>query len=218
MARRLSLAALLCTVLLLVGCTTSSVTPTAVPTSTPAGSTIVIGGATSTATPLATSTSVPASPTQATATPEACPICKIDMARYQGPLARREAEGLLLALNEAYRAEATYSQVVTDLGHVQPFAPLRLSKAAHVEFLLGLFRTYQVPIPNNPWTGKTTRFTTLREAVTAALKGEPELAEVYARAIETTGREDIIAVYEYLHRASLEAAGVFERRLGKLLE
>lgn len=164
-----------------------------------------VSTATSASTPALASTSKEDASWTAEGSPEtACPICEVDMSQYNGPLDQQEVQGLLMALNDEYRAWATYGQVIEDFGQVRPFVNIQEAEARHIEALLSLFRSYDVPIPENPWIGNVPRFGSVKEACAAGVDAEIENRELYDELFESTDREDILRVYRSLQRASDE--------------
>ena len=75
-----------------------------------------------------------------------------------------EIRALEEALDDEYRAWATYDQVMRDFGEVRPFSNIREAEARHIEALRVLFSRYGLDIPENPWPGKVTRYADLQEA------------------------------------------------------
>lgn len=142
------------------------------------------------------------SPVQA-ATPE-CPICNVDLSRYEGPLNEKEVVGLLTALNDEYYAWAAYGRVIEDFGAVTPFVNIQLAEAQHIAALERLFREYRVPIPANPWAGKVPGYPSLREACAEGARWETANHDLYEKLSATTTRKDILRVYRGLGRASGE--------------
>ena len=155
-------------------------------------------------------------PMGASSTVTACPICGMDIGQYSGPLGQQEVEGLLQALNDEYYAWAVYDQVIEDFGQVRPFVNIQGAEANHIDALLSLFRTYQVPIPENPWPGDVGSFDSVQEACAAGVQAEIENAALYDELFKTTGREDILKVYQSLQRASQEQhLPAFQRCAGR---
>jgi len=135
---------------------------------------------------------------------EACPICGMDLSRYNGPLTAEEVEGLLLALNDEYHAWAVYDQVLQDHGDVKPFSNIIGSEATHIDQLIALFDTYGVPVPQNPWIGNVPSFASTSDACHVGVEAEILNVELYGRIDTSTEREDILTVYDALQRASNE--------------
>jgi hypothetical protein len=115
-----------------------------------------------------------------------------------------EVRALHEALDDEYRAWATYDQVIADFGEVRPFSNIREAEARHIEALRVLFWRYGVAVPANPWLGKVTRYASLREACEAGVAAEIENAALYERLLASTRRADILTVFRNLREASQE--------------
>lgn len=117
-------------------------------------------------------------------------------------LTKDEIHALQEALDDEYRAWATYDQVIADFGAVRPFTNIRDAEARHINALLVLFERYQLPVPVNPWRGRVTRFDSLEEACAAGVADEIANAEMYDRLLAITDRPDIATVLNHLREAS----------------
>lgn len=115
-----------------------------------------------------------------------------------------EQRALHEALEDEYRAWATYDQVIQDFGAVRPFINILEAEARHIEALLTLFRRYELDVPENPWLGNVPRFANAREACEAGIEAELANASLYDRLMRSTTRRDILTVFENLQRASQE--------------
>lgn len=133
-----------------------------------------------------------------------CKICDFDFTQYKGDLKKEEVDGLLLALNDEYFAWATYDQINKDFNNPRPFINIQQAETRHSERLKQLFTTYNLPIPENPWIGKTTKFPTVIEACKAGVNAEIINKQLYDKLFKSTAREDILIVYKNLQRASQE--------------
>lgn len=131
-----------------------------------------------------------------------CKVCDFDFATYKGDLKKEEVEGLLLALNDEYLATATYEQVNKDFGDPRPFVNIVRAETRHAEMLKDLFTKYGMKIPDNPWPGKASTFSSVAEACKASVQGEIANRELYTRLFKTTERKDILDIYRYLQQAS----------------
>jgi hypothetical protein len=120
------------------------------------------------------------------------------------PIALDDAEvrALQETLDDEYKAHETYAQVLCDFGEVRPFINIVEAEARHYSALLSLLEKYRIAPPENRWAGKTPRFSSVREACAAAVQGEIENVKLYDRALKSTQRSDILAVYEALRSAS----------------
>jgi len=117
-------------------------------------------------------------------------------------LTPKEIHALSEALDDEYGAWATYDQVIADFGAVRPFSNIRDAEARHIEALHTLYRFYGLPIPPNPWSGKTPRYASLQEACVAGVAAEIANCELYGRLLTATDRPDILIVFRNLQEAS----------------
>ncbi len=115
-----------------------------------------------------------------------------------------EIRALNEALDDEYRAWATYDQVIADFGEVPPFSNIRKAEARHIEALCALFARYGLPMPENPWLGKITRYASPQAACEAGVAAEIENAALYERLLASTQRADVLAVFGNLKEASLK--------------
>lgn len=115
-----------------------------------------------------------------------------------------EIQGIYDALDDEYRAFATYDRVIQDFGPARPFINIRDAEARHIQALLSLFARYGLQVPPNPWIGKTPHYPSLEEACKAGVEAEIDNASLYDRILASTTRPDIIQVYRALQEASQE--------------
>lgn len=113
-----------------------------------------------------------------------------------------EIRALHEALDDEYRAWATYDQVITDFGEVPPFSNIREAEARHIEALRALFGRYGLPVPENHWPGRVERYANLQAACEAGVAAEIGNGEMYQRLLGATQRPDILAVLRSLQEAS----------------
>lgn len=115
-----------------------------------------------------------------------------------------EVQALHEALDDEYRAWATYDQVIADFGASRPFVKIRDAEARHAQALLALFTIYGLPKPANTWRGRVTRYSSLREACEAAVAAEIANRDMYERLLGATQRPEILAVLRNLQQASVQ--------------
>lgn len=115
-----------------------------------------------------------------------------------------ERHALLEALDDEYRAWATYDQVIRDFGPERPFIRIVEAEARHIDALRSLLQRYGLAVPENPWPGRVARFRSSREACEAGVAAEIENVALYERLVQSTRRADILATFENLRRASQE--------------
>ncbi len=117
-------------------------------------------------------------------------------------LTEAEIHALNEALDDEYRAWATYDQVIADFGDVRPFSNIREAEARHIDALRGLFDSYGLSIPANAWPGRVERYPDLRAACAAGVAAETANGEMYERLLGATQRADIVRVLRSLQDAS----------------
>lgn len=113
-----------------------------------------------------------------------------------------EINALKAALDDEYKAIATYDQVIADFGDVRPFNNIREAEARHIDALYGLFARYSVAVLENPWPGKVERYVSLKSACEAGVTAETANTEIYERLMQATQRPDILTVFRNLRDAS----------------
>jgi hypothetical protein len=117
-------------------------------------------------------------------------------------LSSAETDALRAALDDEYRAWATYDQVIRDFGDEPPFSNIREAEARHIEALCVLYARYGLVVPDNPWPGKVARYASLHEACAAGVAAEIENGALYERLLASTPRPDILTVFRNLQEAS----------------
>jgi hypothetical protein len=117
-------------------------------------------------------------------------------------LSDAEVASLCEALDDEFKAIATYDQVIADFGAVRPFVNIVEAERRHANSLLAIFHRYDIAVPDDRWADDVPRFSSLHEACLAGVDGEIENAAMYDRLIAATSHPDIIEVFENLQRAS----------------
>jgi hypothetical protein len=131
-------------------------------------------------------------------------------------LSKAEIAALREALDDEYRALATYDRVIGDFGPVRPFVNIREAEARHIAALSVLFARYGLALPRNPWPGKVGSYSSLRAACQAGVQAEIENAGLYARLLAAARHADIRAVFRRLQQASqLRHLPAFRRCLAR---
>ncbi len=119
-------------------------------------------------------------------------------------LTETEVRALNEALDDEYRALATYDQVIADFGEVPPFSNIIQAEGRHIEALCVLFSRYGLAVPENSWPGKVERYANLQAACEAGVAAEIANGAMYARLLKATRRPDILTVFRNLQDASQE--------------
>ncbi len=113
-------------------------------------------------------------------------------------------QALLDALNDEYKALATYQQVIEQFGDIRPFTNIMKAEQTHVEELLPLFEKYGVAVPKNEWIGKIPAFDSIEDALKAGMQAEIENAQMYDEFFTFVQEQDILQVFTQLRDASQE--------------
>jgi hypothetical protein len=121
---------------------------------------------------------------------------------YTGELDESEAEALLMALEDEYKAWSVYDQVVTDLGAARPFINVQRAEENHIAALVTLFDRYGLDVPVNAWADNVPHFDTLAEACEAGVQAEIENAALYDELLSMVDNPELIRVFQSLQRAS----------------
>ena len=124
-------------------------------------------------------------------------------------------EALKAALDDEYRARATYRAVIAAHGAVRPFTNIVESEERHIQALLRLCERYGVKVPADPWPSRVSAPASLEAACEAAVAAERENGALYARLLDAAaGRTDVEGTFERLRAASRENhLPAFERAL-----
>lgn len=119
-------------------------------------------------------------------------------------LSKKEIAAVHEALDDEYKAWATYDQVIDDFGPIRPFINIRDAESRHIDALLQVFNNYDLTAPSNNWVGRVPRYEDVQAACAGGVAAEIENAELYERIIESTSQPDILVVYRNLREASQE--------------
>ncbi|MEJ2141666.1 MAG: DUF2202 domain-containing protein [Gammaproteobacteria bacterium] len=115
------------------------------------------------------------------------------------------SNALIEAINDEYKARATYRHIINKFGEVRPFVNIVEAENRHVTALIPLFEKYGIAVPDDNWDTRIQVPSTILEACQAGVEAEIENAEMYDRLLEATaGYPDIQSVLTQLQRASSE--------------
>jgi len=64
-------------------------------------------------------------------------------------------DALKEALDDEYKARATYQAVIEKFGSVRPFSNIVEAEGRHAEALIRLFRKYGLSVPKDCWAGRS---------------------------------------------------------------
>ncbi len=111
-------------------------------------------------------------------------------------------KALKMALDDEYKALATYSQVLEDFGETRPFSNIMQSEQRHIEALLPFFQKYNLEIPPNKYLGKMDSYQSIEEACLAGIDAEIENVSLYDTIYAITDDKSLIKVFNRLQSAS----------------
>ncbi|MCA9320683.1 MAG: DUF2202 domain-containing protein [Planctomycetes bacterium] len=119
------------------------------------------------------------------------------------------------ALDDEYRALATYRAVIAKFGEIRPFSNIVEAEERHAQRLIGLFETQgQVP-PADAWKDKVEAPASLEEALKTAVSAEVFNIEMYDRLLKRTQEETVVAALQQLQSASRRHLQAFRRHLNR---
>ncbi|HEY8212595.1 MAG TPA: DUF2202 domain-containing protein [Methylocystis sp.] len=111
-------------------------------------------------------------------------------------------EALREALDDEYKARATYQSVIDKFGPVRPFVNIIEAEERHASALLRLFERFGVEPPNDRWSGQVPAPSSLTEACKAGVAAEIENAAMYERLLAQVGDARVREVFTRLQEAS----------------
>jgi hypothetical protein len=124
---------------------------------------------------------------------------------------RATLENLLL---DEYRTEASYSQVLRDLGEVRPFSNIVHAERVHAQMLEGLLRERGFALPARPETAPV-HASSRAAACKAAVQAEERNAALYDDALKAELPDAVRGVLEHNRDASrLHHLAAFQRCSG----
>jgi hypothetical protein len=110
---------------------------------------------------------------------------------------------LIEAIEDEYKARATYRSILNKFGAIRPFVNIIESEERHIRALIPLFWKYEIPLPEDNWQERVEVPNSVQEACQAGVQAEIENAEMYQRLLDLTqGYPDVQRVFLNLQRAS----------------
>ena len=107
------------------------------------------------------------------------------------------------ALDDEYKARATYQLVLQKFGQIRPFVNILQSEERHIQALFSLFQKYQIPIPIDTWKDRVEMPNSVLSACEAGVQAEIENGEMYERLLAMTEEyPDVQRVFWNLQWAS----------------
>lgn len=106
------------------------------------------------------------------------------------------------ALDDEYKAQATYSAVIDKFGPIRPFVNIVEAEERHAHALLKQFERLGVESPPDAWAGQIKPPETIEAACKAAIAAEIENGEMYDRLLAVVRDETVRKVLRNLRDAS----------------
>ena len=114
-------------------------------------------------------------------------------------------QALIEALDDEYKACATYQHIISTFGEIRPFINIIEAEKRHIQALHPLFIKYGFSIPEDSWDSRVETPNNILEACQAGVEAEIENAEMYDRLLAATkDYADVQQVFKNLQRASQE--------------
>ncbi|MCB2108125.1 MAG: DUF2202 domain-containing protein [Rhodobacteraceae bacterium] len=108
------------------------------------------------------------------------------------------------ALEDEYRARATYRKVIAVFGPIRPFVNIVEAEDRHAKALLRLFERFEIDAPPDTWANRIEAPRTLADACRAGIAGEIENEAMYECHLKQVKIPEIRSVLQRLQRASKE--------------
>lgn len=108
------------------------------------------------------------------------------------------------ALEDEYRARATYRKVIAAFGSVRPFVNIVEAEDRHAKALLRLFERFSIEPPRDTWATRVKAPRTLADACRAGVEAEIENEAMYERLLKQVTDPVARSVLQRLQRASKE--------------
>lgn len=121
-----------------------------------------------------------------------------------GALSDEAKTALNRAIDDEYKALATYEKTIETIGSKRPFSMIVRAEEQHISALKSLFDKYGITIPENQWMGKADAPASLTEACQTGVSAETANAKLYRDELLPAVRnyEDITGVFTNLMNAS----------------
>ncbi len=113
-----------------------------------------------------------------------------------------EVQALIMAIDDEYKARATYKAIVEKFGEISPFASIIKAEQKHIDELLMLFEKYEVMVPSDSWEISPDDFESKELACVLGVNAELNNVLLYDMLLPKIKHQDIVDVFEKLQDAS----------------
>ncbi|EKV26367.1 hypothetical protein C882_2802 [Caenispirillum salinarum AK4] len=115
----------------------------------------------------------------------------------------RVADAMAEALDDEYKAIATYESVLAAFGPVRPFVNIVEAERRHAGALLRLYERRGLTPPRDRWSGSVPAPASVKDACAAGVTAEVENAALYDRLLAAvSGDAEVARVFTNLRDAS----------------
>jgi len=112
-------------------------------------------------------------------------------------------QALCEALDDEYKARATYAAVIDRFGPVRPFINIIQSEQRHINALQMLLRRRGWPIPDDPYGGRVPAPASIEEACRLGVQAELDNVALYQRLNQLAAEDgEVLSVFVTLQDAS----------------
>ena len=118
------------------------------------------------------------------------------------------------ALDDEYKALATYQAVMEEYGSIRPFIMIARAEEQHIASLKAVYDKYGLAVPTSEWDGQVSAPASVQAACQTGVEAEIANAALYRDELlpAVSAYEDITLVFTNLMNASQEKhLGAFER-------
>ena len=118
---------------------------------------------------------------------------------------------LVLALEDEYKAKATYEVIISEYGTITPFRNIVNAEQTHIDLLLPLFDTYQIALPDPVDKTALLLPDSISSALALGIQAEIDNIALYEAFLQTDIPDDIRDAFEKLMGASENHLQAFTR-------
>ena len=111
-------------------------------------------------------------------------------------------DALSLAINDEYKARATYKKVIGKFGEIRPFTNIVQAEEMHINLLLDIYDQTGFEVPADEWKDRVPEFDSVAEACEAGAQAEIENAALYDSMLDSIHDKEIIDTFTTLRDAS----------------
>ncbi len=120
-------------------------------------------------------------------------------------MSKKLSDVLIEAINDEFKARATYQLVISRFGEIRPFINIVEAEGRHIDALLPLFEKYAITVPEDNWASQIETPLSVFDACRFGVEAEIENAAMYDRLLDSTkDYPDVHNVLKQLRRASKE--------------